>query len=112
MKRGRPVGSNIRQHVVDILYYLGEGYGYQVHKIYRQAYGDCTREVIYYHLKKGISTGEIIESRIKKEEGDFSWGTVVEKIYYKLGPQANPTMDENAHAAVDLIGKAAEEKKK
>jgi hypothetical protein len=103
MKRGRPVGSPIRQRIIDILYYLGEGYGYQIHKIYREAYGDCTREVVYYHLKKGIATGEIEESRIKQEQGDFSWGVIVEKIYYKLGSQANPTMDEEARVAVENI---------
>ncbi|MFW5746359.1 MAG: hypothetical protein ACOCWQ_02280 [Nanoarchaeota archaeon] len=106
MKRGRPVGSPIRQRIVEILYFLGEGYGYQIHKIYQEAYGKCTREVIYYHLKKGVATGEFVESRIKKEEGEYSWGSVVEKIYYRIGNAAVPQMDEDAHAAVRMLAQS------
>ena len=31
------------------------------------------------------------EKFIKKEEGNYSWGSTVEKIYYELGENANPT---------------------
>lgn len=45
---------------------------------------------IHYHLKKGLETGEFVVKAIKKESGDYSWGSSVEKIYYALGPQAEP----------------------
>ncbi len=88
MKRGRPVKSAIRQNIVEILYYLGEGYGYVIYKIYRTVFPACTQKSIYYHLKKGVMTGEFVEAKREKEKGDFSWGSEVEKVYYKLGPKA------------------------
>ncbi len=86
--RGRPLSSKVRQNIVEILYFLGHGYGYQIHKIYNQLFPNCTSEVIYYNLKKGISTGEFEIVEIKTESGDFSWGASVEKTYYKLGKEA------------------------
>ena len=90
MKRGRPTKSAIRQNIVEILSVMGKGYGYQIHKVYKQIFPPCTREVVYYHLKKGVQLGEFAVEEVKQEKGDYSWGTVVEKTYYKLGPQAAP----------------------
>jgi hypothetical protein len=90
MVRGRPVGSEIRNNIIEILYYFGQGYGYQICKIYNEVFPPVTQRSIYYHLKKGTKTGEISVNQIKEEKGDFSWGTVVEKIYYELGEQAEP----------------------
>ena len=93
MARGRPVNSEIRQGIVEVLQHLGKGYGYQIHKIYVEIYGNVTREVVYYHLRKGIELGEFEVERISQEPGAYSWGKTVEKIYYRLGPNAAPTMD-------------------
>ena len=93
MPRGRPVRSLIRQNIVEILAVVGKAYGYQLHKIYNELFPSCTREVIYYNLKIGVKLGEFVVDEIKKETGDFSWGQVAEKIYYKLGPNANPQGD-------------------
>ena len=90
MKRGRPIGSNIRKNIAEILLYLGKGYGYQIAKIYNQVFPECTREVIYYHLRKGTAIGEFILEEIALEKGSYSWGENVEKIYYSLGPHATP----------------------
>ena len=90
MKRGRPWKSQIRQNVVEILYYLGKGYGYQISKIYQELYPAATQRVIYYHLRKGIQTKEIEMHSVEQEKGDFSWGTSVEKVYYSLGKEADP----------------------
>ncbi len=90
MPRGRPVRSEIRQNIVDILYLLGESYGYEIHKIYINIFPRCTSEVIYYHLRKGVALEEFAIKRIKTEKGEYSWGGTAEKIYYKLGPNANP----------------------
>lgn len=91
--RGRPVYSPIRQNIVEILYFLKKGYGYQIHKIYTRIFAPCTSEVIYYHLKKGISTGEFELIEIKSESGDFSWGNNVEKSYYALSKNAKPMIE-------------------
>jgi len=100
-KRGRPVKSQIRQNVVEILYFMGEGYGYDIYKIYREVFPKCTQKSIYYHLKKGVALGEFIVKKIEKEKGDFSWGTEVEKIYYALGPNAKPKMDKSVKEVVE-----------
>lgn len=90
MTKGRPVTSVIRQNIVEILFYLHQGYGYQIAKIYNAVFPPVTQRSIYYHLKKGQSTKEIIVHKIEQEKGDFSWGPTVEKIYYSLGELAVP----------------------
>ena len=90
MARGRPAGSNIRQNIVEILYFLKQGYGYDIYKIYRDVFPNVTLRSIYYHLRKGTQTREILVNQIKEEKGDFSWGNSVEKIYYELGEAAEP----------------------
>lgn len=93
MPRGRPTKSEIRQRIVDILQQVGEAYGYKIHKIYCDIFPKCTREVVYYHLRKGVKLQEFIIKEVKLEKGDYSWGNAVEKIYYALGPKAMPSKD-------------------
>ena len=88
MPRGRPTKSQIRQNIIEILYYLKKGYGYAVARIYNEIFPPVHIRSIYYHLRKGVATGEIHLEEIKEEKGDFSWGTKVEKIYYTLGQEA------------------------
>jgi len=88
--RGRPVKSEIRQNIVDILAVKGKGYGYEIFKIYLSIFPKCTREVIYYHLKKGVDLGEFQIEQVKTESGEYSWGRVAEKTYYVLGENAKP----------------------
>ena len=90
MVKGRPVKSQIRQNIVEILHYLGDGYGYQIAKMYNEIFPTVTQRSIYYHLRKGILTREIEIHKIEQEKGDFSWGSVVEKKYYILGKNAEP----------------------
>ena len=98
MPRGRPVRSDIRQNMIEILAVVGRGYGYMIHKLYRQVFPPCTREVVYYHLKKGVALGEFEVEEVKQERGTYSWGTTVEKTYYRLGPNAKPRGDERVRA--------------
>ena len=93
MARGRPVKSQIRQNIVEILAVLGKGYGYQINKIYRELFPECTREVIYYHLRKGAKLGEFVIAEVRQEQGDYSWGATVQKTYSSLGPNAKPAGD-------------------
>ncbi len=88
--RGRPVKSEIRQNIIEILSVIGSAYGYLIHKYYAELFPSCTRENIYYNLRKGVKLGEFELAEVKQEKGDYSWGTVVEKKYYKLGPNAVP----------------------
>ncbi|MBU0461767.1 MAG: hypothetical protein KJ574_04235 [Nanoarchaeota archaeon] len=93
MARGRPVKSQVRQNIIEILHFLGKGYAYDIYKIYREIYAPVTIRSIYYHLKKGVSINEFRVSEIKNESGEYSWGTQAEKIYYALGPSASPIID-------------------
>jgi hypothetical protein len=93
MTRGRPIGSQIRQRIVDILHSMGSGYGYEIHKRYKDLFPNVTLRVIYYHLRKGVEIGEFKVKLVKQEKGDYSWGSHAEKIYYALGPKANPSAD-------------------
>ncbi len=88
--RGRPARSEIRQNIVDILYQSGPLYGYKIHRIYISIFPKITMRSVYYHLAKGQNTGEIEVDSVKKEKGEYSWGTEVEKTYYKLGRMAQP----------------------
>ncbi|NQU97852.1 hypothetical protein HQ533_00130 [Candidatus Woesearchaeota archaeon] len=90
MTAGRPIKSEIRQNIVDILHFMGKGYGYQIHKEYLELFPKVTQRVVYYHLKKGVSIGEFVIKKISKEKGDYSWGETAEKIYYALGKDASP----------------------
>ncbi len=93
MARGRPTKSVIRQNVIEILHFVGKGYGYDVAKIYNEIFPPVTQRSIYYHLRKGVQLGELEVHEIKEEKGNYSWGGVVEKIYYTLGSEAEPKGD-------------------
>ena len=93
MPRGRPVKSEIRQNIIEIVYFLKKGYGYDIYRHYKEIFPAVTMRVIYYHLKKGVDVGEFKINQVIKEEGDFSWGSTVEKTYYELGENAKPIMD-------------------
>ena len=100
-KRGRPVESAIRQRIVEILYFLKEGYGYEISKIYMAVYPKVTMRSIYYHLNRGVSLGEFKVNRIKAEKGNYSWGPEAQKKYYALGSNAKPKMDKRVKEYLD-----------
>jgi len=102
MKRGRPAHSEVRQNIIEILYFLKKGYGYDIYKIYRALFPKVTMRLVYYHLKKGVALGELKIDRIEKTKGDYSWGGEAEKIYYSLGPAAKPTFVQRIKDYLDL----------
>jgi len=93
MPKGRPSGSKIRENIKEILYFLGEGYGYDVYKIYLAVYPKVTLRSIYYHLKKGVQLEEFKVKKIAPEQGSYSWGSQAERTYYSLGQNAKPIAD-------------------
>lgn len=103
MARGRPAGSNVRQNIVELLFFLKKAYGYEIHKHYVQIYPKCTQRLIYYHLSKGVQLGIFDVLKIAQEQGDYSWGSTVEKIYYKLGKFSQPKLDEKAKQYFDNL---------
>lgn len=93
MPRGRPVKSQIRQNIIEILFFTKESYAYEIYKLYLKAFPKVTMRSIYYHLRKGEKLGEFKISKIKSEKGKYSWGPTAEKVYYVLGPNAKPSGD-------------------
>lgn len=94
MAKGRPVKSEIRQNIVEILFFMKQGYGYEIYKVYVAIFPKVTMRSIYYHLRKGVDLNEFKISKIEKEKGDYSWGGEAEKIYYSLGDNAKPLVNE------------------
>jgi len=90
---GRPPKSEIRQNIIEILYFMKQGTGYDIFKVYCKVFPDVTLRSIYYNMRKGVSLGEFKVAKIAQEKGNFSWGKDVEKIYYELGEQAKPKLD-------------------
>jgi hypothetical protein len=88
MKRGRPLKSKIRQNLIELLFFIQYGHGYDIYKTYLEIFPKVTQRSIYYHLNKGLETNEFSIYKVKKERGDYSWGDYAEKIYYQLGPKA------------------------
>lgn len=80
--------------MIEILFVLGEAYGYQIYKVYKRIYPPVTLRSMYYHLKKGCELGEFEKLRIEKDQGEYSWGPSTERIIYKLGPHAKPQGDD------------------
>lgn len=93
MARGRPVRSEIRQHIVDILHNMGKAYGYEIYKVYRQIFPKISLRTVYYHLQKGLDMGIFKVEEIQREEGDYSWGGTTERKYYSLASEAKPSGD-------------------
>jgi len=92
-KRGRMVGSVIRDNVIEILYVLGKSHAYDVYKHYKKIYGPVSIRSIYYNLTKGKELGVFEIKEIQKVEGNFSWGPSAQRIIFALTPKAQPKGD-------------------
>jgi hypothetical protein len=93
-ERGRPVKSQIRQNIIELLAVMKKSYGYTISRAYMQVFPEVHTRSIYYHLKKGVEIGEIEIDEIREEKGEFSWGSKVEKTYYRVGKNAVVKGDE------------------
>lgn len=92
-KRGRPVESEVRVNIINLIGAMGPMYGYKLYTHYKEIFPSVTMRLIYYHLQKGVKLGLFVQSKVEKEKGDYSWGPEAEKIYYDLGPKAKSKND-------------------
>ena len=81
---GRPIGSNVRNNIIALLSSHGPMHGYELYQKYIQIYPKVTMRLIYYHLKKGVSTGELKIHKIEHKKGEYSWGSEVQNILYTV----------------------------
>ena len=95
MARGRPIGSDIRNHMIDILFHLKKAYGYEIYHHYIEIFPKVTLRVIYYHLKKGTALEEFILEKVETIQGNYSWGPSAEKLFYTLGSNAEVTRNKD-----------------
>lgn len=86
MPRGRPLKTDIREKIGLILSKVNFAYGYEIFKIYKNAFGEIGLRNLYYNLKKGLETGEFIIAHIEREPGAFTWGIEAQHLYYGAGP--------------------------
>lgn len=101
MSRGRPPGSPIRERIVEILNHLGSAHGYLIYQVYTDVYDDVSLRSIYYHLNKGEELGVFEMDKVEDEEGNYSWGTKAEKVYYTLADETKPKGDEKVRVYVE-----------
>jgi len=92
-KRGRVVGSVIRDNLVELLHHVSKAHAYALYKQYKKAYGPVSIRSIYYNLSKGKDIGVFEIKEIQKVEGDFSWGPSAQRIIFGLGKSAQPKGD-------------------
>jgi len=89
--RGRPISSPIRENIIELIYVMKEGYGYDLYKKYIQIFEQKINiRSIYYHLNKGVELGEFKIQNIEAVKGDYSWGDQVKRVIFTLGPNAKP----------------------
>ncbi|MBS3119349.1 hypothetical protein J4475_00840 [Candidatus Woesearchaeota archaeon] len=93
MKRGRPTKSQVRQNMIEILFFLKKAHGYRIFQVYRELFPKVTMRSIYYHLKKGEALQEFQMEQEALEQGNYSWGDAAKKLYYRLGPKAKPEVN-------------------
>ena len=74
MPRGRPLKSEVRDNIAEILFFKKYGCGYEISKIYNQIFPKVSQRVIYYHLNRGAGLEEFEIKKVKKEKGNYSWG--------------------------------------
>ena len=105
--RGRKPKSKIRQNIIEILYFLKKGYGYEIYKAYIQIFPKVTMRSIYYNLNKGVLLKEFAVEKVAKEKGHYSWGSEAEKVYYVLGENARPVCNERVKEKIMKVVKYA-----
>lgn len=103
MGRGRPVFSQIRENIAEILFFKDRCHGYEIYSTYIAIYPKVSQRSIYYQLKRGEALGMFRVERVVEEEGRFSWGTTAKKRYYTLGRYAKPVGDERVRRYIDSL---------
>jgi len=101
---GRPSGSVIRSRVQQIIDALGVTYGYEIFKIYNDAFEPIDIRAIYYHLNKGVENGEFVETEQKASSGAFTWGEMSMRKYYTLGLNATEHAHDDLHIIIKTLG--------
>ena len=101
-KRGRVVGSAIRDNLVELLFFLDKAHAYELYKHYKKVFGPVSIRSIYYNLTKGKDLGVFEIKEIQKVEGNFSWGPQAQRIIFSLTDKAEPKQDTKVKQALSI----------
>jgi len=104
-RRGRPAFSPIRNNLVELLFFVGEGYGYELYKKYIQVFNKTTMRSVYYHLNKGVELGVFKIEKVENIPGSYSWGEGVRRVVFTLGENAEPKKDTRVLKRLKLVEK-------
>ncbi len=102
-KRGRAVGSAIRDNLIELLFHVEKAHAYGLYQKYKKVYGPVNIRSVYYNLNKGKDLGVFKITGVEKVEGDFSWGPSAERILYGLSEQAKPKGDPKVKEALKAL---------
>ena len=97
MKRGRPLKSLVREHLKEILFLGGAMTAYEAHKHYIRLFAATTQRNVYYQLEKGVLLNYFEVDQIKDEEGNYSWGGLARKTYYRLAKNIKPNFSKDVY---------------
>lgn len=78
--------SLVRERILQILYYVGYSYPYEIYKIYKSLYGKVCLRNVYYNIRKGIEAGDIKVLKVETVDGNFTWGDKTKRIYLIPNP--------------------------
>ena len=90
----RRIGSLVRERLKELLFVAGELTAYEAYKHYVAIFGKVSRRNIYYQFEKGAQLAEFVVAKVTEEKGDYSWGGLSTKKYYRLGPESTPVLNE------------------
>ncbi len=99
----RPRQSIVRDRLVEIVYFLGKDYAYNIANIYNSIFPKKTQRLIYYHLNFGTKMGLFKVEEDKEYKGSYSWGNSVRRVYYSLGESAKPKADKKIKEAIEKL---------
>lgn len=90
-KRGRPTFSIVRNNIIEMIKEEGEDYGYNIYLKYNKKYPKVALRSIYYNLHKAIELG-LLNKRIVKATGKFSWGDELTRCMFSLNEAMKPEL--------------------
>jgi hypothetical protein len=89
------------QGIVDA---LGVSHGYDIYKVYKDAFEPVDLRSIYYHLAKGTLLKEFKGVGVEKVKGNYTWGKESTRKCYILGPNATQKATDELHIIVKTLG--------
>jgi hypothetical protein len=97
--RGRPVKSVVRDRLCEILSVKSPLTAYDAHKLYCSLFAKTSQRNVYYQLSRGVAL-DVFLQEVVQETGDFSWGSVSRKIYYRLSPSQKIVVSDHVYRSL------------